>query len=129
MKKYFIVIVDDDPDDCEILATALKEGYDSMHLLTFTEPDVFLEFIELTPDLPSIIVLDMYMPKLNGLEVIEKMKQNPNISDIPIVILSSVTTVSTLDAMDNANQIKSFVKPISLMEYSVLADKIVQTIQ
>ena len=129
MKKYFIVIVDDDPDDCEILATALKEGYDNMHLLTFTEPDVFLEFIKLTPDLPNIIVLDMYMPKLNGLEVIEKMKQNPNISNIPIVILSSVTTVSTLDSMDHANQIKSFVKPISLMEYSVLADKIVQTIQ
>ena len=129
MKKYFIVIVDDDPDDCEILATALKEGYDSMNLLTFSEPDVFLEFIEITPEIPNIIVLDMYMPKLNGLEVIDKMKQNPNISDIPIVILSSVTTVSTLNAMNNPGLIKSFVKPISLMEYSVLADKIVQTIQ
>lgn len=129
MKKYFIVIVDDDPDDCEILATALKEGYDNMNLLTFSEPDVFLQFIEAAPEIPNIIVLDMYMPKLNGLEVIDKMKQNPNISDIPIVILSSITTVSSLNSIENPNLIKSFVKPISLMEYSVLADKIVQTIQ
>ena len=129
MKKYFIVIVDDDPDDCEILATALKEGYDNMNLLTFSEPDVFLQFIENAPEIPNIIVLDMYMPKLNGLEVIDKMKQNPNISDIPIVILSSITTVSSLNSIENPNLIKSFVKPISLMEYSVLADKIVQTIQ
>lgn len=129
MKKYFIIIVDDDPDDCEILATALKEGYDNMNLLTFTEPDIFLQYIQVTPDRPNIIVLDMYMPKLNGLEVIEKMKENPDISDIPIVILSSVTTVSTLELMDKPSSIKSFIKPISLMEYSVLADKIVQTIQ
>ena len=61
--------------------------------------------------------------------VIEKMKKNPRISNIPIVILSSVTTVSSLNSIENPSLIKSFVKPISLMEYSVLADKIVQTIQ
>ena len=129
MKKYFIVIVDDDPDDCEILATALKEGFDNMQLLTFTNPELFLEYIKLTSDIPNIIVLDMYMPKLNGLEVIEKMKDNPVANNIPIVILSSITTISTLESVENPNVIKSFVKPISLMEYSVLADKIVQTIQ
>lgn len=129
MKKYFIIIVDDDPDDCEILATALKEGYDNMNLMTFNEPDIFLKFIETNPDLPNIIVLDMYMPKLNGLEVIDKMKINPNISDIPIVILSSVSTIDSLKDRFNNHTIKSFIKPISLIEYSVLADKIVQTIQ
>lgn len=129
MKKYFIVIVDDDPDDCEILATALKEGYDDMNLMTFTEPNVFLQFIELTPDLPNIIVLDMYMPKMNGLEVINAMKNNPQTCNVPIVILSSVSTVSYFHSKESSELIKSFIKPTSLMEYSVLADKIVKAIQ
>ncbi len=45
---------------------------------------------------PDLIVLDIMMPKMNGLEVLEALKSNPETSDIPVVILTNLGNDETL---------------------------------
>lgn len=48
--------------------------------------------------LPDVIFLDLRMPKLNGLEVLERLKTNPSLSCIPVVMLTSSDRAEDVDA-------------------------------
>lgn len=41
--------------------------------------------------MPDIVVMDVMMPKLNGIEALERMKTNPKIKDIPVLILTNLS--------------------------------------
>lgn len=49
-------------------------------------------------DLPHVIFLDLRMPKMNGLEVLERLKGDPQLACIPVVVLSSSDRVEDIDA-------------------------------
>ena len=128
MKKYLITILDDDADDCEILATALKENYDNLQVLTFTDSKDYLQFLSLAPNMPDLLVTDMYMPLMTGIEVAEWMKNNPATSQIPVFILSITKNEGLAIEAASLGIVQYFVKPVELIEYSVLADKIMQKV-
>jgi CheY-like chemotaxis protein len=48
--------------------------------------------------LPNLILLDIMMPKLNGLEMLKRLKSTPNIAKIPVVILSNLTATVDIEA-------------------------------
>ena len=49
-------------------------------------------------ELPHVIFLDLRMPKLNGLEVLERLKSDPDLSCIPVVVLTSSDRAEDIDA-------------------------------
>jgi uncharacterized Fe-S cluster-containing radical SAM superfamily enzyme len=49
MKKYFVALIDDDPDDCEILETALRENYNDISLVSFDNGKAVLEDGSMVP--------------------------------------------------------------------------------
>lgn len=68
--------------------------------------------------LPSLILLDLMMPKKNGFEVLAEMKQMPKIKDIPVIILSNLGQES--DAQKGLS--------LGAVEYLVKADTKIMTI-
>lgn len=84
--KSNILIADDDPDVRETLEIML-EG--TPHQLNFAaDGEQVMEKIE--GRIPDLLVLDLLMPKKDGFEVIKELKNNPDYSEIPILILTSV---------------------------------------
>jgi len=81
-----IVIVDDDPDIVELVKATLKSrGFD---VKTASDGEEGLHLIQsLRPDL---VVLDLMMPKVSGLEVVRRMREDPQTRDIPIIVLSAI---------------------------------------
>lgn len=74
MKKHTVLLIDDDIDFCELLAEYLeREGFE-----THTAQDGISGYeAALNPAIPiSIIILDVMLPKMNGFEVLKKLKQN-----------------------------------------------------
>ena len=88
-----ILVVEDDKFLREMITRKLdKEGYDVSQAVDGEEG---LEKIrEIKPDL---ILLDLIMPGVGGFEVLEEAKDDPEISDIPIVILSNLGQKSEVE--------------------------------
>lgn len=86
--KKHILLVDDDP-----VVLMAGEGIlsDSYQVTTAASAEKMLEFLE--SEKPDLILLDINMPGMTGYEAIEKLKENSETKDIPIVFLTGNTEV------------------------------------
>ncbi len=83
--KGTILIVEDDDDQREILRMVFnKEGYEVLVATNGSEA-----FNILTQNQISIIVSDIMMPVMNGLELVQKIKNDPNLSKTPVLMLTA----------------------------------------
>ena len=87
-----ILLVDDDLDDREIISDAFKM-IEADHLLHFeSNGENAIQYVQSqfeTGDLPSLIVLDLNMPKLNGTQTLKILKSDPRFENIPVIIFST----------------------------------------
>jgi len=90
-----IMFVDDDQDDVEIFSDALRNLDPGVEI---TVAENGLKALDLLNNkLPGLIVLDLNMPFLDGKQTFEKIKANPKLGDVPIIIFTS--SVNPADRM------------------------------
>ena len=113
-----IIIIEDDPDDQEIFAEIFTRLNYPNEIIFFSDGEDALEFLNLTKDLPFLILSDINMPRLNGLELKKKIHTNAalQIKCIPYLFF---TTSATKDAVLDAYSISAqgfFIKDHSAAE-------------
>lgn len=112
MKKIKILIVEDEPDISEAIEYKLvKEGYD-----TITSPDGEEALQLLKTELPELVLLDLMLPGLDGLEVCRKIKENPETRHIPIIMVSAKGEESDIVLGLGLGADDYITKPFSLKE-------------
>lgn len=85
MSKGTILVVDDEKDIREILEYNFRrEGYE---VLTACDGREALDIVQLS--LPDLIILDVMMPEIDGFEVCRRLRDNPNTSALPVIVLSA----------------------------------------
>lgn len=82
--KKAILVVDDDPDVVTIIKGILGGGEYGVRSV-YRGQQVFTELREQRPDL---IILDVKMPEMDGLEVLKRLKTAPETSSIPVILLT-----------------------------------------
>lgn len=90
-KPRIIICIEDDPDDLLFIKQAIDE-YDGVYkLIHFPDGLAALDFLKTTSVQPFLILCDMSMPKLNGLQLRESIEHNTKLrlKSIPFVILSA----------------------------------------
>ena len=96
-KKIEIVLVEDNESDAELTVRALKKNNIINELIHLQDGEEALEYIFATGkyaerninELPKVVLLDLKMPKVGGLEVLKKIKSDERTRIIPVVILTS----------------------------------------
>lgn len=91
-----ILLVEDNPDDIEITQKALKEAKVINKLWVVRDGQEALDFLQhkgnyqdpTASPKPGLILLDINLPKVNGLEVLRIVKNDPELKRIPVVILT-----------------------------------------
>lgn len=97
MGKFLILLVDDTPTNLHVLAGALRSQY---RIKTATSGPVALE-IAARADKPDLILLDVMMPGMSGIEVLRNLRKNPETADIPVVFVSADASEQTqLEGLD-----------------------------
>ena len=86
-----IIIIEDDIDDQEILEDIFRELNYLNKLIFFGDSQEALDFLIQTEIEPFLVISDINMPKLSGLEVLSEMKKHPATRHVPVVLLTSST--------------------------------------
>ncbi len=91
-----ILLVEDNPNDMELTLDALREHRLANHIQIVRDGVEALDFIfrngryaERPNQNPKLILLDLKLPRVNGLEVLERIRADPYTKNIPVVILTS----------------------------------------
>jgi DNA-binding NtrC family response regulator len=82
-----VLLIDDDEDDCLLLNLALAKLPDQMSLICLSNAGRVWEVLEDCK--PCLIVIDLYLPKRNGIEILQLIKKHPYYKDIPVIIWST----------------------------------------
>lgn len=92
--NFRVLIVDDTVDNIQVAMNILKEdNYDLSFAMDGKEA---LDIVTAEPEKYHLILLDIMMPKLNGYEVCEKLKDNINTCDIPVIFLTAKVDVDSI---------------------------------
>lgn len=86
MMSKSIILIEDDPFIADIYLTKLREAGFEVEVVA-GKGTFFQKLEEKKPDL---ILLDIVLPEINGWEILRKIKQNPELKDIKVVILSNL---------------------------------------
>ena len=81
-----ILIAEDEEINRELLVMILSEEYD---ILTAADGEETLQLINENRDTLALVILDLYMPKRNGIEVLKEMKETPETHGIPVIVATS----------------------------------------
>jgi len=90
-----VFYVDDDSDDLDLfLEVAQSLGIDA---LLYTEGDKMLKALLNPPPKPSVVFVDLNMPKISGYDVIQRVKEMDSLQNVPIVVLSTASDAHSME--------------------------------
>jgi DNA-binding response OmpR family regulator len=106
-----VLVVEDDPSVRGLLQTLLSaEGYQVV-----TASDGLAGLVKLASAHPSLVLLDLMMPDLGGVRVLEEMGDDPELSDIPVIVVTG--KIDAVPSMrDLLGEENVFLKPFAVGE-------------
>ena len=98
--KPYLLLADDDPDDCILFQEALEELPISSALTIVNDGDSLMKFLVPKPEpLPDVLFLDLNMPRKTGNECLEEIKQVPGLQNLPVIIFSTSYNVDVVNIL------------------------------
>ena len=91
MSEQAILLVDDNPDDVELTLRVLKNHRIANEIIVARDGLEALEqlFGPMAASLPSLVLLDLKMPRMDGLEVLRRIRAEPRTKHLPVVIMTT----------------------------------------
>jgi CheY-like chemotaxis protein len=132
MIKKKILLAEDDEDDRLLFSNFLKEREDFELMHICENGTEVLEFLNGLPDdaaFPDLIVLDQNMPKMNGSQTLQLLKNVPRFSKIPVAMYTTYTDKRLMDECYLAGALTVVTKPISHKGYHQMMNDLNQLIR
>lgn len=129
MNTYSILLVEDDPDDVELMIQALHDNNVPYRMETISQGDKVVPHLERCEELPDVVVLDLNLPKLHGREILSRLKALPRLQRLPVVIL---TTASSQQERDQCLQLGAdlfITKPSTVKGFNEMIAAIVERVR
>lgn len=131
--SHLILVVEDDPLDIELARIAIERCELSHELAIVRDGEEAIDFLLASGPhassgrkKPAVILLDLKLPKVNGLEVLEKIRQTPHLMSIPVIVLSASSEEKDLEAAKALGIISYIVKPL---EWRGFSEKLCQAME
>src|SRR5438105_11975592 len=109
MIEVDILLIEDNRVDAQLIAEALKDANISHRLDLATDGEAGIANLRSRGSRPDLILLDLNLPKLHGIEVLKAIKTDPMFRMIPVIVLSNSTTPGDVEACYN-NHANAYVR-------------------
>jgi two-component system response regulator len=120
-----ILLVEDSPDDAELALLALRENHLANRIRLAHDGAEALEYLFGSPESgppaveqPRLILLDLKLPKVDGLEVLKRIKGDPRTQYIPVVVMTSSSEERDVVASYQLGVNSYIVKPVDFEQFT-----------
>jgi len=125
-KEYEIIIVEDNPEDAELMLRSLKKNQLANNLIVLEDGELALDFFFKRGKFKDrkacksnlMIFLDLKLPKVDGLEVLRQLKSNPDTKKIPVVIVTSSNLDPDIETAYELGANSYIVKPVDYEKFT-----------
>ena len=125
MNAEFVLLADDNSTDAELTTRALEIGGVSKNIIWVQDGEAALDFVFRTGPYanraavnPRLMLLDLHMPKIDGLDVLERIKNDARTRSIPVVIMSSSDQEADVRNSYSHFANSYIVKPVDFREFT-----------
>lgn len=105
MRGFFVLIVEDDPQHARLVSRGFSRSgaRDQLTVVPDAETalDVLKEIRRSDPNHPDVVMLDLQLPGLSGLELLSIMKSDPALRAIPVIVVSSISDRAAVEESYN----------------------------
>ncbi|MFQ5685876.1 MAG: response regulator [Candidatus Scalindua sp.] len=124
-QKINILLVEDDPDHAELILDIFESEDVESDVVLMRDGQEVIDYLQ-EADIDSsngkkpqidLVILDLNLPKINGMDVLRSLKGNPKYSSIPVVILSTSSDQSTISKAYKNGANGYVTKPMSYDEF------------
>ena len=124
-----VLLVDDDPEDIELTMEVMKMTNLTLNIDAAKDGIEALEYLEQAAskknqELPDLILLDLNMPRMNGHEVLERIKKHKDFMKIPVVILTTSKSETDIAGSYERGVSCYITKPVGLSEFQQVVEAI-----
>jgi DNA-binding response OmpR family regulator len=131
MKEVDVLLIEDNPNDAQLAIEFLKEAHLPFRVIVASDGEKAMNFLDNLKGVPeekrpSLVLLDIKLPKKDGFEVLTEMRSNRNLSEIPVIMLTGSNQESDKKKAMNLGADLYCLKPKDAKEWDELTDSIGQ---
>ena len=117
-----VIVVEDEPDAAELFAEMMRvSGFRVLKTYSST-PAISL----IAKEHPDVVILDIMMPDISGLEVLRFMRRESQLKDIPVIVVSARSMPSDIKEGLEAGATIYLTKPVGYLDLKKAVDQVVQ---
>lgn len=122
MKRIHILLVEDNEGDIVLMLEAFEESGINTDISVVREGKEAMEFLSRegafeSVDRPNLILLDINLPILNGMELLDWIKSDPELKKIPVIMLSTSSSQKDIDRAYGKHANCFVTKPIDMEDF------------
>ncbi|MBK5274825.1 MAG: response regulator [Desulfuromonadales bacterium] len=129
-EQFIILLVEDDPAHAEIVRRNFEKLRTANRMISVPDGQAALDYLYRRADYsdpvnsprPGIVLLDLRLPKVDGLQVLKMIKEDPSLLQIPVVILTTSASESDITKAYEYRANSYLVKPVDFSQFSSLLD-------
>ena len=131
MTQLDVLLIEDNPNDAQLAIEFLKEAHLPFRVIVASDGEKAMNFLDNLKGVPeekrpSLVLLDIKLPKKDGFEVLSAMRSNPNLAEIPVIMLTGSNQESDKKKAMNLGADLYCLKPKDAKEWDALTDSIGQ---
>jgi two-component system response regulator len=132
LSKTTVLLVEDNDDDIQLTKRAFNKHHIANELHVMTDGQQAVDFLfaagqyaQRDPeDLPHVVLLDLKLPRLDGLEVLRRIRENPRTRYLPVVVLTSSNEERDLVESYRLGANSYVRKPVDFEQFAVAAQQL-----
>lgn len=115
-----VIVVEDEVDAAEMFAEMMRvSGYHVLKIFSST-PAIGI----ITAEKPDVVILDVMMPDISGLEVLRFMRREPELKNIPVILVSAKSMPSDIQIGMDAGASLYLTKPVGFLELKEAVEQV-----
>lgn len=126
-----LLVVEDDPNDVELIRLAL-DGYPFVNQMDIAEDgeQALLYLLgqddDVRPErpLPQMVLLDLKLPKVNGIQVLETIRQHPRTQNLVVVVMTSSAESRDIEACYDLGVNSYIIKPLDFQQFQEVSQQV-----